>query len=77
MMDSCSFTSSQRQRSPLPGTDDEAVRKASAQQFSEGMSRVAVVSGSGTKLRKVLLMERFLFTGVVKRYADDVRLFNN
>lgn len=53
------------------------MRKASAQQFSEGMSLVAVVSGSGTELLKVLLMERFLFTGVVKRYADDVRLFNN
>lgn len=48
------------------------MRKASAQRFSGGMSLVAVVSGSGTEPPKVPMMERFLFTGVVKRYADDV-----
>lgn len=26
---------------------------------------------------KALLLERFLFTGTVKHYADDARLFDN
>lgn len=71
------FIRSEQQSLPLPGKNDQAVGKPSSQQFSSGISLLAVVSGSGTELLKALLMERFLFTGTVKHYADDVRLFVN
>ena len=57
--------------------NDRAVRKTCSQQFSKGISLAAVISGSGTELRKVLLMERFLLTATVKHYADDVLLLNS
>lgn len=71
------FIRSEEQSLTLPGKIDKAVRKPSTQQFGQGANLVAVVSGSGTELIKVLLLETFLFTGTVKHYADDARLLDN